>query len=147
MPRTAILTAHAPAAIGPYSQAIRADGYLFCSGQLGLGPDVPGNEIAGRGIQAQLAGAEQVAVGADRLAVRPDGGGGLRGRDGGAGHQVPPWAVVSAGRLGSAETPGSPTMIRVAVTKGGRAPGATRSSAASASRTRAAAASAAPIEG
>ena len=38
MPRTAISTAHAPDAIGPYSQAIRADGYLFCSGQLGLDP-------------------------------------------------------------------------------------------------------------
>ena len=38
MPRTAISTPHAPGAIGPYSQAIRADGYLFCSGQLGLDP-------------------------------------------------------------------------------------------------------------
>jgi len=36
MPRTAISTPHAPGAIGPYSQAIRADGYLYCSGQLGL---------------------------------------------------------------------------------------------------------------
>jgi 2-iminobutanoate/2-iminopropanoate deaminase len=38
MPRTAISTPHAPGAIGPYSQAIRADGYLYCSGQLGLDP-------------------------------------------------------------------------------------------------------------
>jgi 2-iminobutanoate/2-iminopropanoate deaminase len=38
MPRTAISTPHAPGAIGPYSQAIRTDGYLFCSGQLGLDP-------------------------------------------------------------------------------------------------------------
>jgi 2-iminobutanoate/2-iminopropanoate deaminase len=38
MPRTAISTSHAPGAIGPYSQAIRADGYLYCSGQLGLDP-------------------------------------------------------------------------------------------------------------
>jgi 2-iminobutanoate/2-iminopropanoate deaminase len=38
MPRTAISTPHAPGAIGPYSQAIRADGTLFCSGQLGLDP-------------------------------------------------------------------------------------------------------------
>jgi 2-iminobutanoate/2-iminopropanoate deaminase len=46
MPRTAISTAHAPAAIGPYSQAIRADGYLFCSGQLGLDPST-GELVAG----------------------------------------------------------------------------------------------------
>jgi 2-iminobutanoate/2-iminopropanoate deaminase len=46
MPRTAISTAQAPAAIGPYSQAIRADGYLFCSGQLGLDP-ATGDLVAG----------------------------------------------------------------------------------------------------
>ena len=46
MPRTAISTTHAPAAIGPYSQAIRADGYLFCSGQLGLEP-ATGDFVAG----------------------------------------------------------------------------------------------------
>jgi 2-iminobutanoate/2-iminopropanoate deaminase len=46
MPRTAISTPHAPAAIGPYSQAIRADGYLFCSGQLGLDP-ATGDLVAG----------------------------------------------------------------------------------------------------
>jgi 2-iminobutanoate/2-iminopropanoate deaminase len=34
--RSTILTSHAPAAIGPYSQAIKAGGLLFCSGQLGL---------------------------------------------------------------------------------------------------------------
>jgi 2-iminobutanoate/2-iminopropanoate deaminase len=38
MSRIAISTAHAPAAIGPYSQAIRSDDLLFCSGQLGLDP-------------------------------------------------------------------------------------------------------------
>ncbi len=38
MTRTAISTGGAPAAIGPYSQAIDADGILFCSGQLGLDP-------------------------------------------------------------------------------------------------------------
>ena len=46
MPRTAISTTQAPAAIGPYSQAIRADGYLFCSGQLGLDP-ATGDFVAG----------------------------------------------------------------------------------------------------
>ena len=46
MSRTAISTPHAPGAIGPYSQAIRADGYLFCSGQLGLDP-ATGDFVAG----------------------------------------------------------------------------------------------------
>lgn len=31
-------TANAPAAIGPYSQAIKAGGFLYTSGQLGLDP-------------------------------------------------------------------------------------------------------------
>tara|TARA_B100001167_G_scaffold51940_1_gene30120 strand:+ start:180 stop:569 length:390 start_codon:yes stop_codon:yes gene_type:complete len=34
-----IHTDHAPAAIGPYSQAIVADGWVFCSGQIPLDPD------------------------------------------------------------------------------------------------------------
>ena len=38
MTRKAISTAAAPAAIGPYNQAIEVDGFLFCSGQLGLDP-------------------------------------------------------------------------------------------------------------
>jgi 2-iminobutanoate/2-iminopropanoate deaminase len=38
MSRQAVTTAAAPAAIGPYSQAIEVDGFLFCSGQLGLDP-------------------------------------------------------------------------------------------------------------
>jgi 2-iminobutanoate/2-iminopropanoate deaminase len=55
MPRTAISTAQAPAAIGPYSQAICADGYLFCSGQLGLDP-ATGDFVAGDvGAQAEQA--------------------------------------------------------------------------------------------
>ncbi len=33
-----ITTEHAPAAIGPYSQAYSANGFLFTSGQLGLDP-------------------------------------------------------------------------------------------------------------
>jgi 2-iminobutanoate/2-iminopropanoate deaminase len=33
-----ILTGGAPAPIGPYSQAIRAGEYLFCSGQVALDP-------------------------------------------------------------------------------------------------------------
>jgi 2-iminobutanoate/2-iminopropanoate deaminase len=36
--RKVISTSHAPAAIGPYSQAIKAGKFLFASGQLGLDP-------------------------------------------------------------------------------------------------------------
>ncbi len=38
MERKAIATDQAPAAIGPYSQAIRAGELLFCSGQIALDP-------------------------------------------------------------------------------------------------------------
>ncbi len=37
--RNIIQTQHAPAAIGPYSQAIRAGDLIFASGQLGLDPE------------------------------------------------------------------------------------------------------------
>jgi 2-iminobutanoate/2-iminopropanoate deaminase len=36
--RTIVSTDHAPAAIGPYSQAVRTGGLLFCSGQVALDP-------------------------------------------------------------------------------------------------------------
>jgi 2-iminobutanoate/2-iminopropanoate deaminase len=36
--KTAIHTRSAPAAIGPYSQAVESDGLVFCSGQVGLDP-------------------------------------------------------------------------------------------------------------
>lgn len=38
MSKQAVATANAPAAIGPYSQAIRAGQFLFTSGQLPLDP-------------------------------------------------------------------------------------------------------------
>jgi 2-iminobutanoate/2-iminopropanoate deaminase len=38
MTHQAIATSGAPAAIGPYSQAIAVEGLLLCSGQLGLDP-------------------------------------------------------------------------------------------------------------
>ncbi|HLY15416.1 MAG TPA: RidA family protein [Candidatus Limnocylindrales bacterium] len=38
MDRTAIATSAAPAAVGPYSQAIAAGELLFCSGQIHLDP-------------------------------------------------------------------------------------------------------------
>ena len=41
-----ISTENAPAAIGPYSQAIQAGGLLFCSGQIPLDP-VSGEIVAG----------------------------------------------------------------------------------------------------
>lgn len=33
-----VLTQNAPAPIGPYSQAVKAGGFLFCSGQIPLDP-------------------------------------------------------------------------------------------------------------
>jgi 2-iminobutanoate/2-iminopropanoate deaminase len=51
MPRTPISTPQAPAAIGPYSQAISAGGLLFCSGQLGLDPAT--GDFAGPDVETQ----------------------------------------------------------------------------------------------
>lgn len=42
--------AHAPAAIGPYSHATSANGFIFLSGQLGLDPN---NMLLVEGIEAQ----------------------------------------------------------------------------------------------
>ena len=38
MNRKTVSTSKAPAAIGPYSQAVRTGDFLYCSGQLGLDP-------------------------------------------------------------------------------------------------------------
>ena len=38
MEKTALASACAPAALGPYSQAIQAGNLVFCSGQLGIDP-------------------------------------------------------------------------------------------------------------
>ncbi len=38
MSKSVVATASAPAAIGPYSQAIKTGALVFCSGQLGLDP-------------------------------------------------------------------------------------------------------------
>jgi 2-iminobutanoate/2-iminopropanoate deaminase len=43
--REAVTAVNAPAAIGPYSHAVRAGGLLFCSGQIPLDPTT--GEIAG----------------------------------------------------------------------------------------------------
>ena len=50
MTRDAIATTGAPAAIGPYSQAIAIDGLVFCSGQLGLDP---ATGVLAEGVEAQ----------------------------------------------------------------------------------------------
>jgi 2-iminobutanoate/2-iminopropanoate deaminase len=48
--RKVISTSQAPAAIGPYSQAVRAGKFLFASGQLGLDPTTGNLQ---EGIEAQ----------------------------------------------------------------------------------------------
>ena len=50
MTRDAVSTQGAPAAIGPYSQGIATDGFLFCSGQIGLDP---ATGILAEGLEAQ----------------------------------------------------------------------------------------------
>jgi len=54
MTRQAISTTGAPGAIGPYSQAIAVDGFLFCSGQMGLDP-ATGDLVDGLEAQAHRA--------------------------------------------------------------------------------------------
>ena len=49
--REAITTGDAPAAVGPYSQAIRAGGLVFTAGQLGIDPR--SGELAPGGVAAQ----------------------------------------------------------------------------------------------
>jgi 2-iminobutanoate/2-iminopropanoate deaminase len=51
MVRRPVTTERAPQAIGPYSQAVWAGDYLFCSGQIPLDP-ATGNMVAG-GIKEQ----------------------------------------------------------------------------------------------
>lgn len=52
MTRTIIHTEHAPAAVGPYSQAVRAGQFLFTAGQIGLDP---ATGVLGQGLEAQTA--------------------------------------------------------------------------------------------
>ena len=53
MSRTSVATPLAPAAIGPYSQAVTAGGFVFCSGQLGLDPAT--GDFAGPDVESQAA--------------------------------------------------------------------------------------------
>lgn len=52
MTRTAITTTAAPAAVGPYSQAIATHDLVFCSGQVGLDPAT--GELVPGGLEAQV---------------------------------------------------------------------------------------------
>jgi len=52
---TPIQSAAAPAAVGPYSQAMACGGMLYCSGQIGLDP--ASGKLVGESVEAQ---AEQV---------------------------------------------------------------------------------------
>jgi 2-iminobutanoate/2-iminopropanoate deaminase len=49
--REQISTAQAPAAIGPYSQAIRTDSFIFASGQVALDP--ASGQLTGEDVRAQ----------------------------------------------------------------------------------------------
>jgi len=51
MPRQVVHTDQAPAAVGPYSQAIKTDSLLFTAGQIGLNPTT-GKLVEG-GIEAE----------------------------------------------------------------------------------------------
>lgn len=61
MKREPVSTQHAPAAVGPYSQAIKTDGIVFLSGQLGLDP-ATGKLVDGIEAQTQQAVANLAAV-------------------------------------------------------------------------------------
>lgn len=49
--KTVVSTEHAPKAIGPYSQAIRAGEFVFTAGQIGLDPS--SMELVRGGVEAQ----------------------------------------------------------------------------------------------
>ena len=55
MNRRAISTASAPGAVGPYSQAIVTNEYVFCSGQVGLDPATGVLVEGGMEVQAERA--------------------------------------------------------------------------------------------
>lgn len=50
--KQAVSTIHAPAAIGPYNQAVIFDQLIFCSGQIGIDPD--SGELAGPDTSIQM---------------------------------------------------------------------------------------------
>ena len=48
----AVTTAEAPAPVGPYNQAVQADGWLYCSGQIPLDP-ATGEMVGGGDVEAE----------------------------------------------------------------------------------------------
>lgn len=68
--RTVVTTPNAPAAIGPYSQAIVVDGWIFASGQICLDPET--NELEGGDVATQTH-----RVLGNLAAVLKEAGGGL----------------------------------------------------------------------
>ncbi len=71
-PAKAVLSAHAPAPIGPYSQAVRAGNTLYCSGQLGLDPvtmKLVEGDVAAQAAQALANLAAVLAAGRSSLAL------------------------------------------------------------------------------
>lgn len=50
--RREVHTDRAPAAVGPYAQAVAAEGFLFTAGQIGLDPDT--GELAGDDVASQV---------------------------------------------------------------------------------------------
>jgi len=65
MPNKPIETEAAPRAIGPYSQAIAVDGWLFCSGQIPVDP-VTGDLVGEGDVRAQT---ERVLANLDAVLV------------------------------------------------------------------------------
>jgi 2-iminobutanoate/2-iminopropanoate deaminase len=51
MTRKTIQTPQAPKAIGPYSQAVELDGWVFCSGQIALDPTT--GQLTGTEVRSQ----------------------------------------------------------------------------------------------
>jgi 2-iminobutanoate/2-iminopropanoate deaminase len=48
----AVITAQAPAPVGPYNQAVKASGVLYCSGQIALDPST-GAMVGGGDVEAE----------------------------------------------------------------------------------------------
>ncbi|MCP9774820.1 Rid family detoxifying hydrolase [Cyanobium sp. WAJ14-Wanaka] len=51
-PQEAVTTAGAPAPVGPYNQAVKAGGVLYCSGQIALDP-ASGAMVGGGDVEAE----------------------------------------------------------------------------------------------
>ncbi len=49
--KEAVVSPHAPKAIGPYSQAVKVGPWVFCSGQLGMDPEA--GQLVPGGIEAE----------------------------------------------------------------------------------------------